>query len=67
MERVLYNTVLGAKRLEPDGHAFYYSDYNFSGRRSYFPDRWPCCSGTLPQVAADYRILRISTTAMAFT
>ncbi len=57
MERVLYNTVLGAKRLEPDGHAFYYSDYNFSGSKFYHPDRWPCCSGTLPQVAADYRIL----------
>jgi DUF1680 family protein len=57
MERVLYNTVLGAKTLEPDGHAFYYSDYNFSGSKFYFSDRWPCCSGTLPQVAADYRIL----------
>ena len=57
MERVLYNTVLGAKRLEPDGHAFYYSDYNFAGDKVYFPDRWPCCSGTLPQVAADYHIL----------
>ncbi len=57
MERVLYNTVLGAKPLEADGHAFYYSDYNMSGSRVYFPDRWPCCSGTLPQVAADYRIL----------
>jgi uncharacterized protein len=57
MERVLYNTVLGAKRLEPDGHAFYYSDYNVNGSRTYFPDAWPCCSGTLPQVAADYRIL----------
>jgi len=57
MERVLYNTVLGAKRLEPDGRAFYYSDYNFSGSKFYFADKWPCCSGTLPQVAADYRIL----------
>lgn len=57
MERVFYNTVLGAKRLEPDGHAFYYSDYNFSATRFYHPDRWPCCSGTLPQVAADYHIL----------
>ena len=57
MERVFYNTVLGAKRLEPDGHAFYYSDYNDSGSKFYFTDRWPCCSGTLPQVAADYRIL----------
>ena len=57
MERVLYNTVLGAKRLEPDGRAFYYSDYNVSAQKVYFPDAWPCCSGTLPQVAADYRIL----------
>ena len=57
MERVLYNTVLGAKPLESDGRAFYYSDYNRSGTKSYFPDVWPCCSGTLPQVAADYRIL----------
>ncbi len=57
MERVFYNTVLGAKQLEPDGRAFYYSDYNLSARRVYFPDPWPCCAGTLPQVAADYRIM----------
>jgi hypothetical protein len=57
MERVLYNTVLGAKRLERDGRAFYYSDYHFGASKVYFPDAWPCCSGTLPQVAADYRIL----------
>ncbi len=57
MERVLYNTVLGAKPLESDGNAFYYSDYNNQGTKSYFPDRWPCCSGTLPQVAADYHLL----------
>jgi uncharacterized protein len=57
MEQVFLNTVLGAKKLEDDGHAFYYSDYNFEGSRTYFPDRWPCCSGTLPQVAADYHVL----------
>jgi hypothetical protein len=56
MERVFLNTVLGAKRLEPDGHAFYYSDYNYAGRRVYHPDAWPCCAGTLPQVAADYHV-----------
>ncbi len=56
MERVMYNTVLGAKQLEPDGHAFYYSDYNLNARRVYSAHRWPCCSGTLPQVAADYGI-----------
>jgi hypothetical protein len=57
MERVLYNTVLGAKPLQADGRAFYYSDYHSSASKVYFPDAWPCCSGTLPQVAADYRIL----------
>jgi hypothetical protein len=57
MERVLYNTVLGAKPLQSDGRAFYYSDYHFGATKTYFPDVWPCCSGTLPQVAADYRIL----------
>ena len=56
MERVMYNTVLGAKPLQMDGRAFYYSDYNFAGHKLYKPSHWPCCSGTLPQVAADYRI-----------
>jgi uncharacterized protein len=56
MERVMYNTVLGAKPIQPDGRCFYYSDYNFEGRKVYSSHRWACCSGTLPQVAADYRI-----------
>jgi hypothetical protein len=57
MERVMYNTVLGAKPLMSDGRTFYYSDYNFQGRKVYRDDQhWACCSGTLPQVAADYRI-----------
>ncbi|HUO15388.1 MAG TPA: beta-L-arabinofuranosidase domain-containing protein [Verrucomicrobiae bacterium] len=57
MERVMYNTVLGAKPLMADGRTFYYSDYNYKGRKVYSQDQhWACCSGTLPQVAADYRI-----------
>jgi hypothetical protein len=56
MERVMYNTVLGAKPLMADGRTFYYSDYNFKGRKVYSEHGWACCSGTLPQVAADYRI-----------
>jgi DUF1680 family protein len=56
MERVMYNTVLGAKPLQADGRTFYYSDYNFKGRKVYSNNHWACCSGTLPQVAADYRI-----------
>ena len=56
MERMMYNTVLGARPLQENGHAFYYSDYNFDATRFYHVARWPCCSGTLPQVATDYRI-----------
>ena len=57
MERMMYNTVLGAKPLVADGRTFYYSDYNFKGRKVYSDSQhWSCCSGTLPQVAADYRI-----------
>jgi DUF1680 family protein len=56
MERMMYNTVLGAKPLLADGSTFYYSDYNFHAHKVFTKPRWPCCSGTLPQVAADYRI-----------
>jgi uncharacterized protein len=56
MERVLYNTVLGATPIQPDGHAFYYSDYTGQAKKTFHPDRWPCCSGTLPMIAADYAI-----------
>jgi hypothetical protein len=56
LERVMYNTVLGAKPLLADGSNFYYSDYNFKGSKFYHNNRWACCSGTLPQVAADYRL-----------
>jgi uncharacterized protein len=56
LERVLYNTILGA--LDPDGEGrfFYYSDYHASTQKRYFGDKWPCCSGTLPQAVADYLI-----------
>ncbi len=51
-----YNTVLGALPIQPDGHAFYYSDYTRQAKKTFHPDRWPCCSGTLPMIAADYAI-----------
>ena len=51
-----YNTVLGAKPMLADGSTFYYADCNFDGHKFYSDHKWPCCSGTLPQVAADYRI-----------
>ena len=56
MERVIYNTVLGAVPIQPDGRAFYYSDYTRRAKKGFHPDRWPCCSGSLPMVAADYAI-----------
>jgi DUF1680 family protein len=56
MERMLYNTVLGAWPIQPDGTSFYYSDYATTGKKVWYRDKWPCCSGTFPQLAADYHI-----------
>jgi hypothetical protein len=56
LERVLWNTVLGALPLRADGGSFYYQDVNFKGKKTYSEHTWPCCSGTLPQVANDYGI-----------
>jgi len=68
MERVLYNVALGIQPILEDGSTFYYSDYHASARKSYIriipdaqyrwdkDDKWPCCSGTFPQVTADYGI-----------
>ena len=56
LERVLYNTVLGALPMKPDGTAFYYSDYSGNGSKKYFEYACPCCSGTLGQVVADYSL-----------
>jgi len=54
MERVLYNTILGALPMKPDGTAFYYADYNEGGSKTYFELKCPCCSGTYGQIVADY-------------
>jgi len=68
MERVLYNVALGIQPILEDGSTFYYSDYHSSARKSYIriipdaqyrwdkDDKWPCCSGTFPQLTADYGI-----------
>jgi DUF1680 family protein len=57
MERVLYNTILGAKPTLPDGSTFYYSDYNQQAHKFYRDhEPWPCCSGTFVQLTADYGI-----------
>jgi hypothetical protein len=56
MERVLYNTIAGATPMLADGTTFYYSDYSDEGRKVHYKDKWPCCSGTFPQLTADYGI-----------
>jgi hypothetical protein len=68
LERVLYNTILGAWPVREDGSTFYYSDYHHSGTKTYRTGdpkatyrwdrepKWPCCSGTLPQITVDYTI-----------
>jgi DUF1680 family protein len=56
MERVLYNTILGAWPIQADGTSFYYSDYATTGKKVWYGQKWPCCSGTFPQLAADYHI-----------
>ena len=56
MEAILYNTILGAKPIRPDGVSFYYADYNMDGTKVDYGEKWPCCSGTFPQLTADYGI-----------
>ena len=56
METVLYNTILGARPIRPDGISFYYSDYSIDAVKRDYEQKWPCCSGTFPQLTADYGI-----------
>jgi DUF1680 family protein len=56
METVLYNTILGARHTQPDGTTFYYADISNNATKTYYDQKWPCCSGTFPQLAADYNI-----------
>lgn len=56
METILYNTILGARPIRPDGVSFYYADYNYDAKKVDYEQKWPCCSGTFPQLTADYGI-----------
>jgi uncharacterized protein len=56
MEQVLYNTILGAWPIQADGTSFYYSDYSTTAKKVWYGNKWPCCSGTFPQLAADYHV-----------
>lgn len=54
LERIVYNALLAVKAPDSDGHYPYYSSYGARSRKTYYPHRWPCCSGTLVQGVADY-------------
>jgi DUF1680 family protein len=54
LERVLYNTILGALDPGEDGNYFYYSDYQAKAKKGYYKQKWPCCAGTLLQSVADF-------------
>jgi len=56
LERMLYNGILAAREMGPEGQTFYYSDYSPLARKTYRDSRWPCCAGTYPQVVADYLV-----------
>ena len=56
METILYNTILGARPIRPDGVSFYYADYNRDAKKVDYEQKWPCCAGTFPQLTADYGI-----------
>lgn len=54
LERVIFNALLMVKEPDSDGNYFYYSSYNSDAHKVYYPQKWPCCSGTLVQGVADY-------------
>lgn len=54
LERVVYNALMAVKEPDSDGDYPYYSSYNARATKVYYPQKWPCCSGTLVQGVADY-------------
>jgi uncharacterized protein len=54
LERVLFNGTLAAKDPDANGDYFYYSTYGADAHKVFYPQKWPCCSGTLVEGVADY-------------
>lgn len=54
LERVVFNALLMVKEPDSNGDYFYYSNYAAAAIKTYYPQKWPCCSGTLVQGVADY-------------
>ena len=54
LERIVFNALLMVKEPDSNGDYFYYSNYAADADKTYYPQKWPCCSGTLVQGVADY-------------
>ena len=55
IEKMVCNGIGAALPMIGSGMTFYYSDYVLQGgRKTYFSDAWPCCSGTYLQDVTDY-------------
>ena len=58
IERLILNGIGASISMTPDGHVFYYSDYNTSGAvKKNIGESWTCCTGTRPMAVADYHDL----------
>ena len=54
-ERLAINGIGATIPMTPDGHVFYYSDYNpRGGDKRNCGDGWTCCTGTRIQATADF-------------
>lgn len=58
IERLVYNGIGACLPMAGYGKTFYYADYKESGAaKRYYPEAWPCCSGTFPQTVTEYHNL----------
>lgn len=54
LERIMWNGVLAVRPPDSSGNSPYYSGYGPGATKVFYPQKWPCCSGTLVQGVADY-------------
>lgn len=54
LERIMWNGLLTVRPPDSNGNSPYYSSYNPGAKKVFYPQKWPCCSGTLVQGVADY-------------
>jgi hypothetical protein len=54
LERIMWNGLLAVRPPDSNGNSPYYSSYNPGAKKVFYPQKWPCCSGTLVQGVADY-------------